>query len=223
MSRLMNYKGRLNGRPVCLIANGPSVANLNLKKINCATIGLNKAWMLGEWDYYVMGDSAQYQAAAAKHLEPLFTYPGNPKADKSKQPPDHAMQIQLKFTDDCRPRGVSFDLMQGIYGNNTVTAFGLQVAFWLGADPIYIVGLDACNAPNKGHFWGGKEVPERKFSKHQAAYGYIQGFLDGLEYVFDAVAPQEDGYQYGPRIINLNIDSRVMAFERRNFDSVFGG
>ncbi len=213
---ILSFRNQLDGEPLCIIANGPSVKTINLKKITCATMGLNKAWMLGEWDYYVMGDTKQYKASAHKRLSPLFSYPNGP---------DHAIKINLLF-DEVDRRRISLDLTKGIYGNNTVTAFGLQVAFWLGADPIYLLGVDCANRPDMGHFWGGKEVPERKFSKHREGYGYIQGYLDGIA---DMTAdmwcgdPRRIADQYLPTIINLNLDSRCSAFERQNFDSVFRG
>ena len=164
-------------------------------------MGLNRAWQLKErtscgdiymrCDYYVMGDMGQFatyirERGDIRQLDPLFTLAGGP---------DHAVHIPVLCS---KHRRISFDLTVGVYPNNTVTAFGIQLALWMGCDPIYIAGLDCKGA----HFWGGSDVPDAAWANQREAMGYIAGYLGGAEDYADV-----------PRVINLNPDSACTAFE----------
>ena len=186
------------GRPCCIIGNGPSIKRVDLTQIDIPTFGLNKAWMLGEWSYYVIGDQSQfdfYNRTAAQPLsalEPLFTLEDGPA---------HATRIQtLRATS----RAFSFDLVEGMHPNNTVCAFAIQLAIWMGFYTIYLVGIDG----QGNHFDGGDDIPARKFANQREAYGYIAGLLDGVDHPTD--------------IINLSPETRVFAFPKQKFEFVFG-
>jgi hypothetical protein len=166
---ILAYWGKHEGEPICIIANGPSAKTVDLDKITCATIGLNRAWELGDWDYYCIGDQYQFKMYEEKRgpisqLSPLFS---------GADGPDHAIRIQALHH---RQKAFSFDLVKGVYLNNTVTCFGLHLAVWMQANPIYIVGLDCVGK----HFWGGNPIEERKFSNQRETFGYIAGLCEGI-------------------------------------------
>ena len=87
---------------------------------------------------------------------------------------------------------------EGIYPNNTVTAYGIQLALWMGCNPIYIAGLDCKGS----HFWGGSDVPAEAWQKQCEAMGYIAGLVEGMS--MDSSIRE---------IYNLNHDSACRAFE----------
>jgi len=194
--KILAYRNIHAGAPICIIANGPSVLKEHWPSISMLKIGLNRAWMIdgchyyeGEkvhFDYYVMGDTGQFatyirERGDITRLNPLFTLDNGP---------DHAIRLHELKSDHRR---ISLDLTVGVYPNNTVTAMGIQIAMWMGCDPIYIAGLDCKGS----HFWGGSDVPEQVWSNQREAMGYIAGIA---------------AWQ-GTRIYNLNPDSACRAFE----------
>ncbi len=209
--KILSYRNIHAGEPICIIANGPSVLDMDWHRCPVATMGLNRAWQLKErtscgdiymrCDYYVMGDMGQFatfirERGDLKRLDPLFTLAGGP---------DHAVRIPELHS---KHRRISFDLTVGVYPNNTVTAFGIQLALWMGCNPIYIAGLDCKGA----HFWGGSDVPDAAWANQREAMGYIAGFMDGLSEECDCCAAGKY-CQNVSRIINLNPDSACTAFE----------
>lgn len=191
---ILKWRGIHTGEQCAIIANGPSVRGLDLSAIECTTIGVNRAWMLRDWDYYAMGDLRQFEdyekaRGPITELEPLFTLETGPR---------HATRL---LNLPSKSRQFSFDLVSGVYPNNTITATAIQLAVWMGFKDIYLVGVDA----NGAHFHDEKEVPPKKFANQREAYGYIAGILDGK----------------GVRITNLNPQSHVFAFPRRLFSEVF--
>lgn len=193
---VLAYKNSHCGESVCLIANGPSAKKADLTRITCKTIGLNRAWLLRDCDYYCMGDQGQYreyekERGDVSELAPLFGIPNSP---------EHAVRLHCLHDNVKR---FSFDLTDGIYLNNTITAYGLQLAYWMGFATIYLIGVDCFGK----HFWGGNAIDEKKFSNQRETFGYISGLLHGMD---DPT-----------KIINLNPDSWCWVFPKQKFETVF--
>lgn len=194
---ILSWKGKHIGEDCCLIANGPSVYDYDLAKIDCVTIGLNRAWKLGKWTYYCMADREQfseYSEITGKNistLSPLFSTTAGPK---------HALRLRALLE---KTKKFSFDLVKGVYLNNTITSYGLQLSLWMGFKRIFIVGLDL----NGGHFDGSRETPDKSFANQRETFGYIAGILDGMNY------PVE--------VINMNPKSWAYAFPKEHFNKVF--
>ena len=194
------YQFALKGQPVCIIGNGPSAAQYDLASIDCATIGLNQAWRLRKCAYYCAGDSGQFHAFERAHgagslptFAPLFsTHAGPPHAIRIRS---HPVTCYKRF---------SLDLAhEGIYLNNTIASFALQLACYMRAHPIYLIGID-CGGT---HFYDDKPIDERKFSNQRETLGHHAGFLACERPALD--------------VINLNMKTRSMAFPRMYFDDVF--
>ena len=193
---VLSYKDIHRGEAVCIVANGPSVQTIDVSRITCKTIGVNHAWMLRDCDYYVAGDQGQFKEyervrGDISGLKPLFATPAGP---------EHAVRIHCLHDNVKR---FSFDLTEGIYLNNTITAYALQLAHWMGFTTVYLVGVDCVGR----HFWGGPPIDEKKFSNQRETLGYIAGLLQGLG----------DPMQ----IINLNPQSWCWSFPKQAFAEAF--
>lgn len=196
--RIAEWKDINKGEPVAIIGNGPSVKSEKLARINCKTIGLNQAWRLGKWTYYCIGDQAQFatyerERGSVTQLDPLFCTHASAR--------DHGVKIWGRTSDI---KYFSFDLVKdGVFLNNTICAFGIQLAVYMGHNPIYLVGVDA-----KGpHFYGGAHIPEQKFGNQRETYGLFAGILR-------CTRPDIE-------VFNLNLTSAVRVFPKRAFRSVF--
>lgn len=192
------YKDVHCGEAVCIIGNGPSAKKQRLGKITCKTMGLNQAWRLGRWDYYCMGDQGQFKTFESergdlKQLTNLFTTHASGR--------EHGVKLFGRTSDI---KYFSFDVARdGVFLNNTICSFGIQLAVYMGFTTIYLVGIDA----NGRHFYGGAGIPENKFSNQRETYGLFAGILR-------CVRPDVD-------VINLNMDSSVRVFPKRRFEEVF--
>jgi hypothetical protein len=193
---VLSYENIHRGEACCIIANGLSVKEVDLSKISCLTIGVNKAWMLRDCDYYCIGDPAQFkfyekERGDVTKLRPLFSVPSGP---------EHAVRIHCLHDNVKR---FSFDLTGGIYLNNTITAYALQLAHWMGFTTVYLIGVDCIGK----HFDGGNTVDEKKFSNQRETFGYIAGILEGMGDEME--------------IINLNTKSWCWSFPKQKFETVF--
>lgn len=194
---ILAWKNRHVDEPIALIGNGDSVRKQKLGRISCVTMGLNRAWELGEWDYLVMGDQGQiieYERRGGKlekHKGLFTTHASGRKA---------GTRIVGRISD---VKHFSFDALEGFYLNNTICSFGLQLAVWMGANPIYLVGIDA----HGRHFYGGPNIPDQKFANQRETYGLIAGILR-------CERPEL-------KVINLNMNSCVRVFPKKRFEEVF--
>ncbi|MHA2390204.1 MAG: hypothetical protein ACXACW_15900 [Candidatus Hodarchaeales archaeon] len=200
---ILSWKNKHKGETCCLIANGPSIGDIDLNKINCVTFGLNSAWKYKDWTYYCLADTQQVDEYEKERghistLKPLFT--SNSYLEGAVKIQAHASAVK-KF---------SFDLTEGVYLNNTITCFAIQLAVWMGFKTIYIVGLDL-----RGDHYGGPTTEqqvncpcrEKHFANHRETFGYIAGLFTGMNLDVE--------------IINLNPKSFCFAFPKQKFESVF--
>ena len=201
---VLRWKGIHSGKKCILIANGTSAQEADLGAIprdgpeKVWMIGLNKAWLLGKWDYNAMGDQRQFQfyedevSKDLSALEPLFTtHASGRRAGIRIQ----GLTSEMKY--------LSFDAVKGFYLNNTITSFGIQLALWMGFTTIFMIGVDA----HGRHFYGGPVVAENKFANQRETYGLFAGLLRESR-------PDVE-------VVNLNLNSHVRVFQKRRFDQEF--
>ena len=200
---ILAWKDKHAGGRCLLVANGDSAQAADFSRVPSSgpervwTIGLNKAWLLGKWDYNAMGDQRQFQfheqeRGPVDELDPLFTTHASGRKC--------GIRIQGKTSD---LKYFSFDAVAGFYLNNTITSFGIQLAVWMGFKTVFLIGVDC-----KGrHFYGGPPVPEPKFSNQRETFGLFAGILR-------VTRPDIE-------IVNLNPESAVRVFLKRRFNVEF--
>lgn len=206
--KIADFDRRHLGKKLFILGNGPSAKQFDLSQINCPIIGLNQAWRLTHCRYLCMGDRAQYQMLESEYLH------GNSPNDErwqhnpltvftTKTGPKYAIRLEGHHVGP--KKCFSFDLEnEGVYLNNTIASFGLQLAvFMLGFyGTIYLLGIDAI-----GKSFTEAKTPESKFENQRETLGYIAGILDMRR-------PHL-------RILNLSSQSTIKVFERRAFGEVF--
>ena len=113
-------------------------------------------------------------------------------------------------------RGDRLSPATGFFPGGTVTIPNLQIAMWMGAKTIYLIGCDHFYA-NESHNEGGKRIPHFGKSNH-----FDPNYRKEGEIVFAApVATMNRGYanirliaeKCGIRIINISRNSALTAFE----------
>jgi hypothetical protein len=109
-----------------------------------------------------------------------------------------------------RPEGRPFsvDLRDGAYWGATVAYLMLQIAYHIGANPVYLIGMDC----GTDHFVSEKD--------------YYRGMLPNRPHwdlIFEGYRSAKAAFEAdGRRIINATAGGRLEEFERVDFLSLFG-
>ncbi|MGF1485107.1 MAG: 6-hydroxymethylpterin diphosphokinase MptE-like protein [Opitutales bacterium] len=119
----------------------------------------------------------------------------------------------------------SADLLEGIYGGYTVTYDNLQIATWLGLNPIYLIGCDHHYAGETGQEPEGQAIVNSSSVNH---------FVANYRNVGEAINPapiarmnrafreaQRFAELNGRSILNATRGGHLEVFPRVDFDSLF--
>jgi hypothetical protein len=130
----------------------------------------------------------------------------------------------------------SYDITRGIVPCWSVTSVAVQIAFYLGFDPIYLVGVDADYEPSHALKRAGPGRGGRPGRPYLAAPGggradhfdarYV---IEGARWPYPDLARQIEGYgncrgaieAAGGHIYNATVGGKLEVFERVDFDSLF--
>ncbi len=124
----------------------------------------------------------------------------------------------------------STDFADIVYLGSTVTYIALQLAFYLGCDPVYLIGVD--------HDYGelSKRYPPGKITITEENYPLVQQchfsgryYTIGDQIGVPDVARQEQAYamarsvyeSHGRQVLNASLCSKLDAFERADYASLF--
>lgn len=150
-SAICAYKNKHQGQVGVILANGPSLNNINLEKLKqYVTIGMNRIYLMYDKsdfrpDYYCLEDHmvAEDNTAEISSLEGSVMF--IPK-DLSYCIKDNTNILYTNLI--RRYRGAkqksmfSANFAEKVYWGGTVTYYALQLAYYLGFNKVYIVGLD---------------------------------------------------------------------------------
>lgn len=243
-SRLSSLRNKHKGQRCFVMGNGPSLQQMDLSPLaNEITIGANGIYKkFPEWgfhtNYLVMEDVEQTEIRG-------------PEMDKVKGPlklfaidTAHAVATDINTLFFYTPRGhnrnyywsapfypqFSLDFAALVHLGSTVTHAMLQLAYHLGCDPIYIIGVDHNYSSLTDVFPPGKVTITQDnihLTKglHADPNYYKIGDVIGVPHY----QRQEAAYQKardvlesnGRRILNAGLDSKLNVFEKTSYDSIF--
>jgi hypothetical protein len=243
---LSDLRDRYAGRRCFIVGNGPSLRMTDLARLHElgeVCIASNRIYLAFDrtaWrpSFYTAADKSFLEANLGR-LEPLeltflFTRglletlgPEAFGAFKGRVAFFHTLAPWKK--EPYSPR-FSASALRGWFVGQTVTNVNLQLACWLGCDPIYLIGLDGYPAlqgpetvdPDKGRMIrsGGEEThfhpdyhtadewwckPDRE--RQETEYRFAREFLQGR----------------GRGIFNASRQTSVQAFERADLDRILKG
>lgn len=229
------------GKRCFVIGNGPSIQQMNLAPLKDElTIGFNgiyKAFPEWGWhtDYLVFEDIEQteirgpdiphvhgpqklssiYNAYAFRHHRDMLYM--------------NCRRIDRIYWKSLRPM-FSTDFAWLVYLGSTVTYIGLQLAFHLGCNPVYLIGVDHNYGDLPKKFPPGKiKVTEENLEEVQKCHFVDKYYKVGDVIGVPNVEAQEDFYRHarevyeahGRKIYNAGRDSKLEVFEKADFDSLF--
>ncbi len=226
-------RARHAGRRGFVIGNGPSlrIDDLGrLKERGEISIASNKIFLAYErtaWrpDYYTIADIVLWKKIRGdlhRHAE-LVHLPDNFGAGPAQCRLRRWHYLGLAGENQTAHPDFSADLVRGIYGGCTVTYDNLQLAAYLGLNPIYLIGCD--------HYYHGEDGARR--DEAIAAGPLSNHFSSAYRTPGELVNPaplelMERSYQHaqwyaglhGIKIFNATRGGRLNIFPRADFDTL---
>ncbi|WP_417484656.1 6-hydroxymethylpterin diphosphokinase MptE-like protein [Maricaulis salignorans] len=246
------YQGRIaklwnkhKGKRGFVIGNGPSLGQMDLTKLKDeVTIGSNGIFLkfkeMGfHTTYFTMEDIQQVedrrdQLAEVKGPVKIYGLHNSYAIKKVDEDTLFANVAVESYPTKNRWKefypGFSTDFANIVYLGSTITYINLQLAFFLGLNPVYIIGCDHSYGPLAKVYPPGKiritpEVFEMLKEAHFIDNYHKVGGTFGIPYV----SYQEDAYKRalevfrgsGREVFNAGENSKLDIFPRVNFDSLF--
>jgi len=225
---LMQYKDKYRGQRCVIIGNGPSLNNTDLSLLkNEYTFGLNKIHLLFDridWrpSFYVSVNPFVIQQSARQILNEI---PGLKFLDfvSFKYLPYNENTVHLL---SLNGKGFSTDPSEGIFQMHTVTYVAMQLAYYLGFDEVFLVGVD--------HFFNtatsglpGQVVTQNDRDSDHFDPNY---FAKGQQWNLPDLKGSEEGYRIAKttfekankKIYDATVAGHLSVFERVDFYGVFG-
>jgi len=227
------------GERCFIIGNGPSLNNLDLRKIgNTPAIGVNglfyKCEEVGWWPrYYTVEDSSVMK----ENLDRIVAFPAEqkffPAIYNRLHPHDENVNFfvmnrgfyEAKSPNFGVPR-FSTDFAQRAYCGQTVTYINMQLAFHLGFSEVYLIGMDFSYVIPKDFDKSGDMIVSTGDDPnhfHPDYFGKGKSWKDPkLEMVLLNYRMAKLAYEAaGRRIYNATVGGQLELFERVDYNSLF--
>ena len=222
--RLVAMQDKHAGSPAIIIASGPSLetpearaglADLTVARTEFDTpvvIGVNRARAVyPSCDYLALMDRRLYTEKIMDHAGWSHLFQGWESRTFVQDLAEWPQGDFIRVRPLPEQRGFSFDLRHGFHRGYTTTLMAMQVAVWLGCDPLYLAGLDLRHSRNKTHFFGSVPWNAERDGKADSS-----GLFREMRRTFEAVAPLLEARKI--RVYNLNPDSGVRCFPFATWD-----
>ena len=199
---LIEYKGIHKGERCFLLACGPSLLEcLPGSLANEYKIAVNHAInRFPDSQYSVIGDLKNGLEIDTRESI-LFS---------SQEP--QCIPAACKIKDLGHLPGWSWDLEQGGYFGHTSTYLALQVAAYLGFNPVYLCGLDLCDTEEATHFYG-----FRAWQKKSERDRLFEAMIHSFEW---AQANELDG---NLQVFNCHLQSALRCFPFVTLEGAISG
>ena len=226
MNRLAMLHNREQGRRCVLVANGPSLNQMNLGFLRHHTcIGTNKIYLgfkkFGFYPKYYVAVNDLVVQQSADEIQRLNCVKFISQRNASCVP-ESALTYHINTT--TPPQRFCKDISQGVHEGWTVTYAALQIAYFLGFQEVVIVGMDHRYAyqgqPNETHLMQGDDPNH-----------FAPGYFGGQRWDNPDLAHSEESYQIartsfeadGRRIIDATVNGACTVFEKQDYTRLFKG
>lgn len=223
--RLHPFHNIHKGERCFVLGNGPSLKNTDLTKLrNEKTLGMNRIYLLFndlgyQTSYYLSVNDLVVEQCAEdiQHLNiPRFV---SWRSRKWLQPEANLFFLYTTYTGP----GFSTNLSGRLWEGATVTYVALQVAFFLGFQEVYLIGVDhnftTQGKPNT------TVVSQGDDPNHFSPQYFGKGFrwqLPDLETSERAYQMAREAYENaGRKIFDATIGGQLQVFEKVEYNSLF--
>jgi len=237
--KLNTYKNKFKGQRCFIVGNGPSLNKIDLnllkKEYSFAVNGIfYKTDEMGyKPTFYVVED----QAVLRDNLDRINDYicdhsffPSHYKSRLNIRDDMNFVDLDLGFYREfhpyyCKPR-FSQDCSQVAYAGQSVTFFNMQLAFHLGFDKVYLIGMDfSYDIPDSTIIEGVKYLSQGADPNHFHPDYFGKGKvwhdpkLDRVAMNFNLARKVYE--ENGREIINATVGGKLELFRRVDFTSLF--
>lgn len=214
-----------------IIGNGPSLNQMAIERLGSEiTIGCNGLFLL----FSKMGFIPTYYTVedvlvAEDRGEQIAQIIGSQKIipfDLRKQVPDpNAVWINFIRHYKHFPQ-LSLDLAHNAYWGGTVTFLNLQLAIFLGCNPIYLIGVDHnyktdIKVEKDGARWMSLEDDKNHFDPNYFGKGYRWHDPQTARMELAYQKARSEAERLGVSIFNATHGGKLEVFPRVDFDSIF--
>lgn len=242
-SRIAALRDKFKGRRCFVIANGPSLKDTDCKRLKKEiTIGCNGIYkQFPEWGFhtnYLLFEDIE-QLELRRHdvgkvkgpvkMAAIYNAYAFPADDKTLFFNAARMRGQKYYWTDLYPQ-FSTDFATIVHLGGTVTHIMLQLAYHLGCDPVYIIGLDHDYGELPNLFPPGKiTITKENIHLVQGLHFSDKYYTVGDQIGVPFVKEQETAYEKakqtledsGRRVFNASTHTKLAVFERCCFADLF--
>ena len=238
-NRIRDLKNKFKGERCFIIGNGPSLNKIDLTKLNDEyTFGVNgifyKTLETGFLPYfYVVEDTSVMVDNAVeinKYDTPYKFFPTMYKKYINNKSAAIFFNMNRGFYEDtspnyCIPR-FSTDCSEKIYCGQSVTIINLQLAYYMGFDKVYLIGMDFEYKIPKSAIVDGKDILSTEDDPnhfHPEYFGKGKSWHDPkLENVCMSYKMADIVYKRNNKeIINATVGGKLDIFPREDFKDLF--
>ncbi len=241
-SRIAALKGSGAGKPCFIIGNGPSLKQTDIFRLNNEiTIAANGAYKaFNDWgfaaSYLLFEDVEQTEIRGPeiRHINGPLKIAALHNAYAIARPWKDLLFMNARLADDAYwdDPGIQFsrDFPQTVYLGSTITYIALQLAYFLGCDPVYLVGVDHDYGRLSDDFAPGKItvtvenqalVNKAHFTDQYYKIGDMIGVpnvdLQTQAFEIARAAFESDGRN----VLNATHGGKLEVFERIDFNKLF--
>lgn len=226
MSRLKMLKDRHVGERCVLVANGPSLKDMNLDFLKTeVTIGLNKIFLgfrkFKFYPRYYISINRKVIEQSAREIRSLHCVKFLGSHGNNTLIVEDAL-THIINTSDQLPR-FSKDLTQGVHEGWTVTHAALQVAYYLGFKQVIIIGMDHrfqySGTPNQSSIMQSKDQNHFSTDYFKEGQSWDNPDLEQSEVSYQAAKKvfEDDGRE----ILDATLNGGCNIFKKVNYKEVF--
>jgi len=234
--KLRRLRNIHEGSRCFVLGNGPSLRRMDLRLLrNEITIGSNGIFKLFpemgfHTTYLTMEDIEQCEDRRREHKHirgPIKLYALN---NAYCVPSDNSTLFMNVYRHQVGEQRFSEDCSEVVYSGWTVTYLNLQLAFYLGCDPVYLIGVDFNYGRIGDSFQPGvidvtEEVIKDIRSSHFDPSYHKVGSRFGVPHVdkqYRSFQKAHEVYEkHGRRIYNAGLDSELDVFEKVDYAGLF--
>jgi hypothetical protein len=226
--RNVNYwkslKNIHSGKPGWIIGNGPSLKLSDLNRLtNHICIASNKIYLAFNeirWrpKYYTIVDReiwANINEEAVKHFQQIHL-PTSLNIKLKSKPTALRYFTELSVKDDYQK--FSTNAPKGFYAGHSVTFLNLQLACYLGLNPIYLIGCDHSYKTLKNNYVDSTARNHFDPNYIEKDQMILQAPVDKMDKAFNYA--ENYTRRNGIKIINATRGGNLRAFERADIDLI---
>lgn len=220
---LMALKDAHKGKPMLVVGNGPS---LNITPFDefahVPSIGMNKIDLLFDRTIWRPQAVVCINNIVAQQHQDVFAASDIPvfmgwKARRLLRP---ANRDQINYFDLTASNAFSGDATRGFGSSATVSYIALQMAYWVGADPIIIFGIDHSFKfeGDKASYQKRKGADVNHFDPNYFKAGTVWGTPDLDQSEIDFTLARRAFEADGRRVLDATIGGKLDIFDKISLD-----